>query len=190
MNRERMKELAEDQFIERQKATHIVLTDNSEMIQINQRPYKLILNYRSAFDTTKLAARFSSFLEKYDYLVGDIAADQLRLHGLYADGANGVSRSQQISALEDYLFEEINFGAPYFVLQNMDPHPVVDDEEDEPPTKTRRHNGSRHHNSAAVSEKRTKVTDKPFKEKHGNQKVATKGSKSRRHFSIRERTTE
>ena len=65
MNRERMKELAEDQFIERQKATHIVLTDNSEMIQINQRPYKLILNYRSAFDTTKLAARFSSFLEKY-----------------------------------------------------------------------------------------------------------------------------
>lgn len=190
MNRERMKELAEDQFIERQKATSIVFTDNSEIIQINHRPYKLILNYRSAFDTSKLAARFSSFLEKYDYLVGDIAADQLRLHGLYADGTKGVSRSQQISALEDYLFEEINFGAPYFVLQNLEPHPVVDEDDDEPQTSSRRHGSSRHHNSAAVSEKRTKVTEKPFKEKHVNPKVATKGNKGRRHFSIRERTTE
>ena len=54
--------------------------------------------------------------KKYDFLVGDIAADQLRLHGFYKDGATGVARSQQISALQDYLYEEVNFGGTIFCV--------------------------------------------------------------------------
>ncbi|WP_419154447.1 YutD family protein [Weissella bombi] len=131
MNRERMKELADAQFIERQASTAITTGETPEDIFINERPYRLVKNYREAYDQQKMAARFSNFLEKYDYLVGDIAADQLRLQGFYKDGTKGVARSQQISALQDFLYEQANFGAPFFVLENLAPHEVIDAEEKE-----------------------------------------------------------
>ena len=113
MNRERMKELADAQFIERQAGTAITTGDTPEDIFINERPYRLVKDYREAYDQQKMAARFSDFLEKYDFIVGDIAADQLRLQGFYKDGTKGIARSQQISALQDFLYEEANFGAPF-----------------------------------------------------------------------------
>ena len=123
MDRERMKELAEEQFIKRQEATTITAGDDN-IIFINERSYRLVEDYREAYNQQKMAARFSDFLEKYDFLVGDIAADQLRLRGFYKDGTAGIARSNQISALQDYLYEEVNFGAPYFVLENLEPHDV------------------------------------------------------------------
>ena len=53
-----------------------------------------------------MAARFSDFLEKYDFIVGDIAADQLRLQGFYKDGTKGIARSQQISSLQDFCMKK------------------------------------------------------------------------------------
>jgi uncharacterized protein YutD len=124
-----MKELADAQFIERQASTAITTGETATDIFINDRPYRLVKNYREAYDQQKLAARFSDFLEKYDYLVGDIAADQLRLQGFYKDGTKGIARSQQIAALQDFLYEQSNFGAPFFVLENLAPHEVVEVEE-------------------------------------------------------------
>jgi len=197
MDRERMKELAEEQFLKRQQATTITSGDTPEIIFINERSYRLVHDYRDAYDQAKLAARFSDFLEKYDYLVGDIAADQLRLHGFYKDGATGVARSQQITALQDYLYEEINFGAPYFVLENLEPHDV-DEGEDEPPVRRKRRRPrrpsapSKHqpakNNGPAIAEKTH--PQRNGKAKHVKERantVETKGNNKRRRFQIRER---
>ena len=64
MDRERMKELAEEQFIKRQEATTITTGETSDVIFINERSYRLVHNYREAYDQQKMAARFSDFLEK------------------------------------------------------------------------------------------------------------------------------
>ena len=69
MDRERMKELAEEQFIKRQEATTITAGDDN-IIFINERSYRLVEDYREAYNQQKMAARFSDFLEKYDFLVG------------------------------------------------------------------------------------------------------------------------
>lgn len=188
MDRERMKALTEAQFIERAAANQVALAANEVDVQINERAYKLVKNYRSAFDIQKLAARFSDFLEKYDYIVGDIAADQLRLRGFYKVGTDGVARSQQINTLQDYLYEEVNFGAPYFVLENLEPHDLP--EEPEPRARKRTHNKKSHSSklqakTGAVSEKRHKVNN--GKKEHGKHQVTTKGSHQRRRFQIKER---
>lgn len=215
MNRERMKELADAQFIERQASTAITTGDTSEDIFINERPYRLVKNYREAYDQQKMAARFSDFLEKYDFIVGDIAADQLRLQGFYKDGTKGIARSQQISALQDFLYEEANFGAPFFVLENLAPHEVADVEEKEGTKSKRRRRQHRHSSNGAANKKHTnkqqshggthrenkkhkstpvtkeRVNSGNNPEKHvakRSNSVATSGSKKRRHFQVRERS--
>ncbi|TVV26212.1 DUF1027 domain-containing protein [Weissella cibaria] len=210
MDRERMKELAEEQFIKRQEATTITTGETSDVIFINERSYRLVHNYREAYDQQKMAARFSDFLEKYDFLVGDIAADQLRLHGFYKDGATGVARSQQISALQDYLYEEVNFGAPYFVLENLEPHDVDEGEDEQQPVHRKRRRQRRsntntnhsnnkdggnnqHHKSKpkgpALAEKTKPAGNKAKHVKERANTVETKGHKKRRRFQIRERQT-
>ena len=206
MDRERMKELAEEQFMKRQEATTITAGEDN-IIFINERSYRLVEDYREAYNQKKMAARFSDFLEKYDFLVGDIAADQLRLRGFYKDGTAGIARSNQISALQDYLYEEVNFGAPYFVLENLEPHDVPEAEE-EPNTAHRKRRRQRrstgnggtnpnggHHKpkpkTAALAET-TKPAPGKGKAKHVKERantVETKGRKKRRRFQIRERQT-
>lgn len=215
MNRERMKELADAQFIERQASTAITTGDTPEDIFINERPYRLVKNYREAYNQQKMAARFSDFLEKYDFIVGDIAADQLRLQGFYKDGTKGIARSQQISALQDFLYEEANFGAPFFVLENLAPHEVADVEEKEGTKSKRRRRQHRHSSNGAANKKHTnkqqshggthrenkkhkstpvtkeRVNSGNNPEKHvakRSNSVATSGSKKRRHFQVRERS--
>ncbi len=167
MNRERMKELAESQFAERQTATTIVAGSQPNTLNINGRGYELVKNYRDAYDEDMLAARFSTFLEKYDYLVGDIASGQLRLRGFYEQGTPGIARNQQINSLEDYLFEDINFGAPYFVLHNL-------------------YHGKKDNGKAEIDEKKKPVAKKPGP-KPKKSEVKVKGKSNRRHFEVRER---
>ncbi|KRN74810.1 hypothetical protein IV73_GL001087 [Weissella kandleri] len=190
MDRERMKELVSQQKAERMAQTQLKAGQKPDEIMINQRMYRLVANYRDAYQADQLKARFSTFLEKYDFLVGDIAADQLRLRGFYQDGTNGVPRSLQIGALQDYLYEDINFGAPYFVLENLEPHEVVEEPEDIPKRRNRRHHRNRHNTAAHISEKAHKVADpkkkRPIKKGSGSQ-VVTKGKRSQKRFEIHER---
>jgi uncharacterized protein YutD len=189
MNRERMKELAESQFAERQTATTIVAGSQPNTLNINGRGYELVKNYRDAYDEAMLAARFSTFLEKYDYLVGDIASGQLRLRGFYEQGTPGIARNQQINSLEDYLFEDINFGAPYFVLHNLEPH-QVEEKEDEPKARKSRHrhrnHGKKDNGKAEIDEKKKPLAKKPGP-KPKKSEVKVKGKSNRRHFEVRER---
>ena len=42
-----------------------------EVVQVGQRTFHIVHNYREAFDAEKLEQRFSDVLDKYDYIVGD-----------------------------------------------------------------------------------------------------------------------
>ena len=114
MSRKTQEELAE---MQRPVINKIDLLSDDEVL-INNHEYRLIKNYRLAFDEELLARRFVPLLSRYDYIVGDIASGQLRLRGFYDDN-NNVADELKISRLEDYLLEYCSFGCPYFVLQNL-----------------------------------------------------------------------
>lgn len=88
-------------------------------IIINGHSYEILQNYREAFDIDQLADRFVNLFSRYDYIVGDVESNQLRLKGFYEDRLE-VQNELKISAFQDYLFEICGFGSPYFVLQNKD----------------------------------------------------------------------
>lgn len=95
---------------------------DSEHIEINNEKYKIVKDYREALDLELLEERYSDFLEKYDYIVGDMSYGKLRLRGFYHDDVKKIPIDMRISYLEDYLLEYCSFGCAYFVLENSEPN--------------------------------------------------------------------
>ena len=89
------------------------------MIKIDDKYFELIEDYREAFNEEQFAKRYSEILDKYDYVVGDICYEQLRLKGFYKDANKKVDMSKRFSTIQDYLLEYCNFGCPYFVLRRI-----------------------------------------------------------------------
>lgn len=89
------------------------------MIKLNDQYFELIEDYRDAFDEETFAQRYSEILDKYDYIVGDIGYEQLRLKGFYKDSNKKVDMGKRFSTIQDYLLEFCNFGCPYFVLRRI-----------------------------------------------------------------------
>lgn len=89
------------------------------MLTINHMNFELIEDYREAFDEEQVVEKYSEVLNKYDYIVGDIGYEKLRLAGFYRDNKKKVDRDKKYSAIEDYLYEYCNFGCAYFVLRKV-----------------------------------------------------------------------
>lgn len=95
---------------------------DSEHVMINKEKYAIVKNYREGLNLELLEERYSDFLEKYDYIVGDMSYGKMRLRGFYRDDVKKIPIDMRISYLEDYLLEYCSFGCAYFVLENIEPN--------------------------------------------------------------------
>lgn len=144
-----------------------------------------------AFDTEVFSQRFSEFLLKYDYIVGDWGNDQLRLKGFYQNNKKKPNH-WKISRLQDYLKEYCNFGCRYFVLENPEPRELVVDEEVRLPKRRRRRSsrkGSKTDNYQDNSsvDYRIKKKNRSRKSFPSNKTKTDGDSGSRGHFTIRQK---
>lgn len=89
------------------------------VLAIGHMHFKIIENYRDAFDGEQFALKYSEVLNKYDYIVGDIGYEKLRMSGFYRDNKPKVEREKKFSAIGDYINEYCNFGCAYFILQKL-----------------------------------------------------------------------
>ncbi|WP_303972007.1 YutD-like domain-containing protein [Streptococcus merionis] len=166
----------------------------------------LVDNYKEAFNLTAFEQRFTTFMLKFDYIVGDWGNEQLRLKGFYKDD-NTKDSTLKISHLEDYLLEFCNYGCAYFVLEN--PTPQEPEVEIEEPRVTRnRDNGRRrrprsrqnpeknglssnaqdrkHRESQTRAEKNAAKTNRNQSGKSGQtRRRNTKSNQDKRHFDIK-----
>lgn len=86
-------------------------------MKIENNIYDIAVDYREAVNIEKIAERYNTILNKYDFIVGDWGYDQLRLRGFYHEDNRRAPFEKKISFLEDYLYEFCNFGCAYFVLE-------------------------------------------------------------------------
>lgn len=91
-----------------------------DKVLINQREYRIVVNEREALDRDVLREKYDPYLDQYDYLVGDVSSDHLRLRGFYNDYIK-TSIDRKKSTIVDYLYEYCNPGAPYFILESAAP---------------------------------------------------------------------
>nr|WP_321314897.1 YutD family protein [uncultured Ligilactobacillus sp.] len=152
-----------------------VIVRNETEVMIDDDLYELVENYHDGFQIEKIKERFSPVLTKFDYIVGDMGYDQLRLRGFYKNSRK-VSATKKIDQLQDYLYEYCNFGCPYFILKNLNVHesfPVIQ--------------------KRKTNKKYNRNTEKKNQPKKDNNKTTIKVVKSKnkrqgsRHFVIRKK---
>lgn len=88
-------------------------------IEVENNKYKLIKNYKDAFDDDMFKERYTSFFENYDYIVGDIAYSKLRLKGFNKKDNKNVNKFNNYNNLEKYIKENCAYDCKYFILEKI-----------------------------------------------------------------------
>lgn len=100
---------------------HIIMGEN--VLLIEGRKYEVIANEKNALNIDVLREKYDPYLNQYDYLVGDVSSEHLRLKGFY-DTKEHVSIDKKAITIVDYLDEYSNPGSPYFILHLLDENHV------------------------------------------------------------------
>lgn len=146
--------------------------------RINQDIYELVKDYRESFDMSLFDERYSDILRKYDFIVGDMGYEQLRLKGFFHNHKKRTPVDQRIETLADYLYEYCNFGCAYFVLEKIQSEP-------EKKKKAAAHIDEKKQTVSQNKNKRKgKIRKKTAKKQDDQRKEAT--SKPTRNFTIRQ----
>lgn len=146
--------------------------------RINQDIYELVKDYRESFDMSLFDERYSDILRKYDFIVGDMGYEQLRLKGFFHNHKKRTPVDQRIETLADYLYEYCNFGCAYFVLEKIQSEP-------EKKKKAAAHIDEKKQTVSQNKNKRKgKIRKKTGKKQDDQRKEAT--SKPTRNFTIRQ----
>ncbi len=89
------------------------------IIEVENSKYKLIKNYREAFDKEEFLQKYTSFFEMYDYIVGDIAYSKLRLKGFAVKGNKLFNKINDYSNVDKYIKENCAYDCKYFILEKI-----------------------------------------------------------------------
>ena len=89
------------------------------IIEVENNKYKLIKDYREAFDSELFLQKYTSFFEQYDYIVGDIAYSKLRLKGFAKKGNKLFNKINNYENVEKYIEENCAYGCKYFILEKI-----------------------------------------------------------------------
>lgn len=100
------------------------------MITIDHMNFELVENYRDAFNEELFIEKYSELLNKYDYIVGDVGYEKLRLAGFYKNSKRKVEPDKRVNAIQEYLNEYCNFGCAYFILRKVSKHELKEQAEE------------------------------------------------------------
>lgn len=89
------------------------------MIQINNNKYELIKDYKEAFNEEEFLNLYTEYFRDYDYIVGDIAYNKLRLKGFYDSTSPKAKAINNIEELDNYLKNNCANDCRYFVVKKI-----------------------------------------------------------------------
>lgn len=89
-------------------------------IVLNEKEYKLIRDYKNAFDLTELVEKVTDYFDDFDYIVGDYSYDKLRLKGFYDKKNKNVKEFNDFEKVDQYLKNFCSHECRYFILEKKD----------------------------------------------------------------------
>ncbi len=90
------------------------------IIEIDNKKYKLIKDYRAAFDEKEFNEKYTSYFDNYDYIVGDIAYSKLRLKGFNKKKNENINSINDYDNFDKYIKENCAYDCKYFVLERIE----------------------------------------------------------------------
>ncbi len=91
----------------------------NKIIEVERNQYELIKNYKEAFQEEYFLERYTEYFTDYDYIVGDIAYNKLRLKGFYDLHNKKVKPLNNYKNIEKYLKDNCAVDCKYFILKRI-----------------------------------------------------------------------
>lgn len=88
-------------------------------ITIKEKEYELVEDYREAFDKELVEELLTDYFDDFDYVVGDIAYNKIRLKGFYESKNPKCTKINDIKNLDDYLKNNCAYGCRWFKLKKI-----------------------------------------------------------------------
>lgn len=90
-----------------------------KLIEVETNKYKLIKDYKEAFNLEEFTQRYTEYFKDYDYIVGDIAYSKLRLKGFYNKSNKKVNKINNYQNVNKYLIDNCANDCKYFILEKV-----------------------------------------------------------------------
>ena len=91
-----------------------------KIIALENNKYQLIKNYKEAFSEEMMQEKYTDYFAPYDYIVGDIAYNKLRLKGFYQEQNPKVQSLNNYKNLDHYLKNNCAVDCKYFILKKIE----------------------------------------------------------------------
>ena len=92
---------------------------NNKTITLNNNEYEIIKNYRDAYNEDELESKFTEYFYDYDYVVGDIAYNKLRLKGFYDEKNKKAKKLNNYKFVDDYLKKNCANDCRHFIIKKI-----------------------------------------------------------------------
>ncbi len=89
------------------------------IIEVDNREYEIIKDYKDAFDKETFINSYTDYYYDYDYIVGDIAYNHLRLKGFYDEKNKKVKKINNFKNLDHYIKQNCAVDCKYFILKKI-----------------------------------------------------------------------
>ena len=90
------------------------------IIETEDNKYKLIKDYRDAFDKDLFLEKYTSYFSNYDYIVGDIAYSKLRLKGFNKKENKFFNKYNDYGNVDKYLKNNCAYDCRHFILEKIE----------------------------------------------------------------------
>ena len=74
-----------------------------EIIEINNKKYQVMTNYRDAINIEELETKITDYFDNFDYIVGDISYGKLRLKGFNSKTNKNFKDYNDVDRVNDYI---------------------------------------------------------------------------------------
>ena len=89
----------------------------NKKVKIENNEYEIIKDYKNAYNEEDFKNKLTDYFYDYDYVVGDIAYDKLRLKGFYDDNNKKSNNINKYSSLDDYIKNSCAYDCKYFIAK-------------------------------------------------------------------------
>lgn len=86
---------------------------------INDIKYKVIRDYKNAFDEDLVAEKLTDYFEDYDYILGDYSYNSLRLKGFCTNTNKKYNEINDSANIENYIKKYCAYDCSYFILKKI-----------------------------------------------------------------------
>ncbi len=90
-----------------------------EIIEINNRKYQVLQNHKDALNISELSEKLTDYFDDFDYIVGDIAYNKLRLKGFNSKTNKNFKDLNDVDKVEEYIENNCAYGCKWFMISEI-----------------------------------------------------------------------